>query len=160
MRGRGGFSLPEMMTVLVIFGIMAMLAMPRWEGVLAHIRTRGAASRVATDLAFTRQLAARSGRGARLEIEASRDCPAPSPRGASGHRYRIMITGVDSVATMVDLRLDAGPVCLTSNQSGRVVFNSSGLTAGFNNRTLSVQQGKHAPTLLTVSAVGRVRRRW
>lgn len=154
----GGFSLAEVMVAIVIFGIMAMLAMPRWEGVLARIRTRGAAARVAADLAYTRQMAARTGRRARLEIEASADCPSPRT-GVAGHRYRIIVAGPDSVAALVDLRVDAGRVCLTSNQSARVVFTSSGLPVGFNNRTLSLRQGKHPPTLLTVSAVGRVRRR-
>lgn len=157
--GRGGFSLPEMMTVIVIFGIMAMFGMPAWEAVLAQVRTRGAAQRVAVDLAYTRQLAARTGRSARLEIERSPDCPAPRT-GAAGHRYRIIVGGTDSVAAVVDLRLDAGRVCLISNQSGRVVFHSSGLVAGFNNRTLSLQQGRYAPSLLTISALGRVRRHY
>ena len=98
--GRDGFSLPEMMTVLVIMGIMAMMAMPRMEGVLAQIRTKGAASRVAADLAYARQMAARTGRRARLEIEPSPDCPAPHT-GASGHRYRIIVAGPDSVAAVV-----------------------------------------------------------
>jgi prepilin-type N-terminal cleavage/methylation domain-containing protein len=153
---RGGFSLVEMMTVLVVFGIMAMMAMPTLEAVLAQVRTRGAASRVAADLAYARQVAARTGRRARLEIEPSADCPAPRT-GAAGHRYRIIVAGPDSVASLVDLRLDAGRVCLTSNQSGRVVFTSSGLVAGFNNRTISLQQGRYSPTLLTVSALGRIR---
>lgn len=157
-RGTGGFSLAEVMVVIVVFGIMAMIAMPKWEGVLARIRTRGAAARVAADIAYTRQMAARTGRRARLEIEPSADCPPPD-FGAAGHRYRIIISGRDSVAALVDLRMDAGPVCLTSNQSSRIVFTSNGLTAGFNNRTLSLRQGNHKPTLLTVSAVGRVRRR-
>jgi prepilin-type N-terminal cleavage/methylation domain-containing protein len=155
----GGFSLPEMMTVVVIFGIMAMIAMPTCEAVLAQVRIRGAASRVAADLAYARQLAARTGRSARLEIERSPDCPAPRI-GAAGHRYRIIVAGSDSVASLVDLRMDAGRVCLISNQSPRVVFTSSGLVAGFNNRTLSVQQGRYSPTLLSVSALGRVRRHY
>lgn len=161
MRGHEGFSLAEMMVVIVVFGLMAMLGLPKLEAFLAHVRTRGAASRVAADLAYTRQLAARMGRRARLEIEPAVDCPAP-PHGASGHVYRVIVSGMgtDSVAARVDLRLDAGRVCLTSNQSPQVVFLSSGLPMGFNNRTLSVQQGSHTPAYLTVSSVGRVMRRW
>lgn len=159
MRGRSGFSLAEMMVVIVVFGLLAMLGLPRWEAFLAHVRTRGAVARVAADLAYTRQLAARTGRRARLEVQPSADCPAPRT-GASGHRYRIIVAGPDSVAAQVDLRLDAGRICLTTNQSPQVVFTSAGLTAGFNNRTLSVQQGSHAPAHLTVSAVGRVLRRY
>ena len=154
---RGGFSLLEVVTAIAVFGLLAALAMPRFEALLAHIRTRGAASRLAADLAYTRQVAARSGRPARLQIEPSRDCPAPR-RGVGGHRYRIFAG--DSVIATVDLRLDAGRVCLLSNQSGRVVFHSNGLLAGFNNRTLTVRQGRYAADLVVVSAVGRVRRRF
>jgi prepilin-type N-terminal cleavage/methylation domain-containing protein len=156
-RARGGFSLLEVMTAIAVFGLMAAIAIPRWEALLAHIRTRGAANRVAADLAYTRQAAARWGQSARLQIEPSRDCPAPRG-GAGGHRYRIMVK--DSVLATVDLRIDAGRVCLVSNQSGRVVFRSSGLLAGFNNRTLSIRQGTYAADLVVVSAVGRIRRRF
>ena len=161
MHVREGFSLAEMMVVIVVFGLLAMLGLPKWEAFIAHVRTRGAASRVAADLAYTRQLAARTGRRARLEIEPATDCPAPRT-GASGHRYRVIVSGMgaDSVAALIDLRLDAGRICLTSNQSPQVVFTSAGITAGFNNRTLSVQQESHTPAQITVSAVGRVMRRW
>lgn len=155
--GRGGFSLLEVMTAIAVFGLLAAIAMPRFEAFLAHVRTRGAASRVAADLAYTRQAAARWGRTASLQIEPSRDCPAPR-RGAGGHRYRIMVG--DSVLAAVDLRIDAGRVCLLSNQSAQVVFHSNGLLAGFNNRTLTVRQGRYAADLVVVSAIGRVRRRF
>jgi prepilin-type N-terminal cleavage/methylation domain-containing protein len=155
--GRGGFSLVEVMTAIAVFGLMAAIAMPRFEALLAHIRTRGAASRVAADLAYTRQVAARWGRPARLQIESSRDCPAPR-RGVGGHRYRIMVD--DTVLATVDLRIDAGRVCLISNQSARVVFRSNGLLAGFNNRTLTIRQGGYDADLVVVSAIGRVRRRY
>ena len=154
---RGGFSLLEVMTAIAVFGLMAALAIPRWEALLAHIRTRGAASRVAADLAYTRQAAARWGRSARLQIEPSPDCTAPRG-GAAGHRYRIVVG--DSVIARVDLRVDAGRVCLASNQGGRVVFHSSGVVAGFNNRTLAVRQGRYPADLVIVSAVGRIRRRF
>ena len=77
--------------------------------------------------------------------------------GAAGHRYRIIVAP-ESVAALVDLRLDGAPVCLTTNQSAEVVFNSRGLVVGFNNRTMTVRQGNHPPASLTVSAVGRILR--
>lgn len=152
----GGFSLTEVLLALAVFGILMGIMAPRFEAMLAHTRARGALNRVAVDLAYTRQMAVRTGVRARLVIEPARDCPPPI-RGAAGHRYRI-IAGPDSLVYRVDLRLDGSPVCLTSNQSGEVVFNSRGLVEGFNNRTISVRQGTHAPVYLTVSAVGRVLR--
>ncbi len=153
---RKGFSLVELMLTLTILGILVAIMAPRFEATLAGIRSRGALNRVAGHLAYTRHMAVRTGHRARLRVEPSADCPAPRV-GAAGHRYRIIV-GADSVAALVDLRVDGVPVCLTTNQSAEVVFNSRGLIVGFNNRTMSVRQGDHPPVSLTVSAVGRVLR--
>src|SRR5688500_10214016 len=107
------------MVTLAMFGILMVILVPRFQATLAHIRARGALNRVAVDLAYTRHLAVRSGGPARLQVEPSADCPPPRV-GAAGHRYRI-IAGPDSLATLVDLRLDGSPVCLTTNQSAEVV---------------------------------------
>jgi Tfp pilus assembly protein FimT len=149
----------ELVLALVVVGILAALAEPRMERMMAIARTRGAVNRVAADLAYTRQLAARSGRRARLAIETSRDCPVPSG-GMGGHRYVVIRGGPDSVAVRRDLRLDGARVCLVSNGSGPVTFRSNGVLVGFNNRTIVVRQDDHPPDTLTVSAVGRVRRRY
>jgi type IV fimbrial biogenesis protein FimT len=156
MEARGGYTLTELIVTLLIFGILLAIAAPRLDAWLAHVRARGALNRVAVHLAYTRQMAVRTGGRARLEVEPSPDCPAPR-NGAAGYRYRIFAGG-DSLMLMVNLRLDGAPVCLTTNQSGAVVFDSRGLVLGFNNRTMSVRQGSHPPVSLTVSAVGRVLR--
>ena len=153
---RGGYTLTELIVTLVIFGILMAIAAPRFDAMLAHVRARGALNRVAVHLAYTRQMAVRTGGRARLEVEPSPDCPPPR-FGAAGYRYRIFAGG-DSLVYLVNLRLDGGRVCLTTNQSAEVVFNSRGLVVGFNNRTMSVRQGSHPPVSLTVSAVGRVLR--
>jgi prepilin-type N-terminal cleavage/methylation domain-containing protein len=153
---RGGYTLTELIVTLVIFGILLAIAAPRLDAWLAHVRARGALNRVAVHLAYTRQMAVRTGGRARLQVEPSPDCPAPL-NGAAGYRYRIFAGG-DSLVYLVNLRLDGAPVCLTTNQSAEVVFNSRGLVVGFNNRTMSVRQGNHPPVSLTVSAVGRVLR--
>lgn len=152
----GGFSLVEVMVTLVVFGILMAIMAPRFEAALAHIRSRGALNRVAGHLMYTRHLAVRTGTRARLQVEPSADCPSPRI-GAAGHRYRIIVAP-ESVAAVVDLRLDGSPVCLSTNQSAAVVFDSRGLVVGFNNRTMTVRQGDHPPVSLTVSAVGRVLR--
>lgn len=153
---KGGFSLVELVLAVAVLGILMVIAAPRLEGALAQIRSRGALNRVAGHLAYTRHLAVRTGGRARLEVVPSGDCPSPRT-GTAGHIYRIVLAP-DSIVAQVDLRLDGAPVCLSTNQSSGVVFNSRGLVLGFNNRTMSVRQGDHHPVSLTVSAVGRIYR--
>lgn len=155
-RGRRGFTLAELLVTLCIIAIAAALAVPPFQAAMAYFRTRTAIARLTADLAYTRQLAARNGQRARLVVERSPDCPEAA--GASGHRYRVAVTvnGAEQVAARVDLRLGGGRICLFSNQSSEVVFNSRGLLVGFNNRTLTVREGSHPPRTITVSAVGRV----
>ena len=158
-KGRGGSALAELVAVVAIIGILAAIAMPRMERTLAVIRTRGAANLLAADLARTRHMAVKTGRRARLVLEPSADCTAG--RGwTAGHRYRIVIAGRDSVAARVDLRLDRKRLCLATNAGPEVVFTSRGLLRGFNNRTMVLRQGSHPADTLTLSAVGRVRRRY
>jgi Tfp pilus assembly protein FimT len=154
-----GATLHELVMSLVIVGILAALAAPRMERMMAVVRTRGAVNRLAADLAYTRQLAARSGQRARLAVERSSDCPA-APGGWGGYRYRIVRGGPDSVVVVRNLRVDDAPICVWANGSGPVTFRSSGLLAGFNNRTIVVRQEDNVPDTLTLSVVGRVRRRY
>jgi prepilin-type N-terminal cleavage/methylation domain-containing protein len=158
-RGNRGFTLYELAVVLAVFGIAVTLAVPRLERAAALARTRGAANRLAADLAYTRTLATRTGCSARLVLERAAGCPAPAGWTA-GYRYRILRCGPDSVAARRDLRLDGAPLCVAANGPVPVTFRSSGVLAGFNNRTLVVRQGDHPADTLTLSAVGRVRRRY
>lgn len=158
-RTRAGFTLHELTVVVVVFGIAVAIASPRLERLAALARTRGAANRLAADLAYTRQLASRGGCSARLVLERSGDCTAPSGWTA-GHRYRVLRCGRDSVAARRDLRVDGAPLCVASNGAAAVVFRSNGVLAGFNNRTIVIRQGTHPPDTLTLSAVGRVMRRY
>jgi prepilin-type N-terminal cleavage/methylation domain-containing protein len=151
-------TLHELVIVLVIIGIVAALAGPRLEGMTAVIRTRGAANRLAGDLAYTRHLAVRSGQRARLLVEPAADCSGAG--GTAGHRYRLIVVAPESIAVTRDLRLDGARLCLWANGTGPVTFNSNGVLAGFNNRTLIVRQGTYPPDTLTLSAVGRIRRRF
>lgn len=158
-KGNAGFTLPEMLVVLVIVGIMAAMVAPRMTLWAALVRTRGATNRIAADLAYTRQLAARTGRRARLVLERSANCPAP-PGWTAGHRYRVVRAGADSIAAQRDLRLDGSPLCVAANGTGPVEFRTTGVLVGFDNRTIVVRQGSYPSDTLTLSAVGRVRRRY
>jgi prepilin-type N-terminal cleavage/methylation domain-containing protein len=159
-RTRGaGFTLYELAVVVAVMGIALAMAVPRLERMAALARTRGAANRLAADLAYTRHLATRTGCSARLVLERAPGCPAPAGWTA-GHRYRILRCGADSVVARRDLRVDGAPLCVAANGPVAVTFRSNGVVAGFNNRTMVVRQGTHPADTLTLSSVGRVRRRY
>jgi Tfp pilus assembly protein FimT len=128
------------------------------NGFAVHLRTRAAANQVAADLAYTRTLAVRDGWRARLVIDPAPDCPAPAP-GVAGHRYRIVAGAGEAVVARRDLRAEGGRICLGSNRSREVVFNSRGLPIA-QNRTLTVREAGFSADTLLLSAVGRVLRRY
>lgn len=158
-RRKGGFTTIEMIIAVLIMGIMFAIVAPRLVRFAAIVRTRGAVNRIAADLAYARQLATRTGRRARLVLEASGDCAAP-PGWTGGHRYRVLKSEADSVAALRELRLDGAPLCVMANGPGPVEFRSTGVLVGFDNRTIVVRQGQYPSDTLTLSAVGRVRRRY
>ena len=54
---RPGFSLGEMLIVVVVMSIVAAAALPKWTGSLQKLRVANAAARIAGDLARTRSAA-------------------------------------------------------------------------------------------------------
>lgn len=148
-----GYTLYEMMATLVIAGIAMSFAIPSLEGVLRRERVRGAMNRLAGDLEFTRMAAVRNGRSAVFRFTPAPGCPRPGGTG-----YRIRINGTSTV-----LRewypADGVPVCFRTNNSDSLIYNSRGLLAPFNNRTIRGELGG-ARDSLTVSSVGRIYRRF
>jgi prepilin-type N-terminal cleavage/methylation domain-containing protein len=157
--GGGGHTLLELLTAVAVVGIALAVALPRLEGWLVHLRTRAAAVALASDLALARAAAVREGRRVALVVEPAADCPSPEP-GVAGLRYRVEV--VESGRLLATRSLQGGPrpLCLSSNRSDRVVFDPRGLLAGHNNRTLVLRQGGAAADTITLSAVGRVLRRF
>lgn len=159
MRRRAGFTLVEVGVVVAVIGIAAAIAVPRMAGMLAHLRTRAATNALAADIAYARSLAVKRGERVRLQIEPAAGCPAPSP-GAAGDGYRVL-AGVEGVVVRrTGLRGLGGRLCLSSNRSAELVFDTRGLPVGHNNRTFVVRDRAYPADTLSFSAVGRVLRRF
>jgi type IV fimbrial biogenesis protein FimT len=144
-----GYTLMEMMVTMTIAGIMMSMAVPRMEAFIRRERVRGAANRLAVDLAYTRMLAMRNGSSAVLRFTPDPRCPY-----GVGAGYRIGLRG-RVAALRTQLAEPGATFCYDSNGSDTVVFNSRGILAPFNNRTIRVADG-NAKDSLTLSVAGRI----
>ena len=88
-RRTAGFSLIEMVTVLVMLGILVGIAAPSMRGMTATTKLERAREQLMGDLLYARMLAIRSGQSATL-------CPLPSQNG-----YQIRRDDTDCTSTDV-----------------------------------------------------------
>jgi len=144
-----GFTLVELITVLVVIAIGAAIAFPRLEGMAARARARGALDQVSADLYLARTLAVREGTRTVLRFQRRTDRP-------ECHRptYSLVVRSTpERTVRVTDLRL--GPsACLRLGTVDSLVFNSRGLPSGGLNRKVYVVQPGHTDSL-TFSLLGR-----
>jgi type IV fimbrial biogenesis protein FimT len=155
-----GFTLVELLTVVVILAILVGVVAPRLSGQLSRLRTGDALSQITADLHYARMLAVRSGRTVVLRPEpAAGGCVPAAARMAVG-AYQIVVRGdVPRVVKREVLDGGAAGLCVEMNGGDSIAFNGRGLLHGFNNRTVWARHGS-ARDSLTISAVGRVLRRY
>jgi Tfp pilus assembly protein FimT len=134
-------------------GILASLAVPRMERFVRYTRVRGAAVMVRQDLQFARMLAIRSGHGAVVRFFQAPECAWAGRQG--GNRYLVAPRAPDTAAARMSLRMLGERLCLNLNGSDSLVYNSRGLLAPFNNRTIWVAEADVRDSI-TVSVAGRV----
>src|SRR3712207_5741690 len=90
-RNTVGFSLPELVTVLVLIGILASLAGPSITGLVDRVKARGALDRVATDVYWARMQAVRSGRSVTVRFLPDPGCTASHTGAAAYRRYTVTV---------------------------------------------------------------------
>ncbi len=144
-----GYTLMEMMVALTVAGILMSMVGPRMEAMVRRERVRGVTNRLAADLEYTRMLAVRSGSSAVLRFIRDARCPR---RGGAGYHVA-MLGRADAIRTWTT---ETGvTVCLETGNADSVVYNSRGLLAPFNNRTVWAVDGGVRDSL-TVSVAGRI----
>jgi prepilin-type N-terminal cleavage/methylation domain-containing protein len=147
--GPPGFSLIELLTALVLLGVLASLAAPSLAATIDGIRSRSALEQFITDLSYARLLALRG--GARVEMRlawnAAGSCVASYTLIEAGETERIARSVV----------LDGRRVCLASNNRNPIVFNTRGIPHGVFARSVWVERKGGADTL-RISQLGRVYR--
>jgi prepilin-type N-terminal cleavage/methylation domain-containing protein len=138
-----GFTLVELLVVLLILAVAASMGVPRLGAALDRIATDGAARDVTTALATARAAAVLQGTRARLRIAA--DSLRIDREGAHGWEPYARWPG--PAASGVGLQVS----------NPEIVFGPLGLGWGLANTRVELRRGSQIETI-TTSRLGRVRR--
>lgn len=148
-----GFSLLELLVVLVISGIMLSIATPRFGRFITRLEMDGAANTIVADLYHARMLAVREGEDVAVrfyKVSARPRCYSP--------RYQIVVLGTpERVVKHQDLGDGVGRGCLDVGAVRQVRFGPRGLPTGAMNRTVRVGRDGYEARF-RMSLLGRVYR--
>jgi type II secretion system protein H len=143
---RGGFTLTELLIVLIVAAIITSMALPKMFSFIRHLNARSATSQVVADLTMARTQAVREGRTVSLRVTGAGTYQLTVDQGA---------TVVRTVKT-VSVRGGQRDISL-SPSTARVIFDSRGMLAtGSTPQVLVTRTGK--TDTVSISAVGRVYR--
>jgi prepilin-type N-terminal cleavage/methylation domain-containing protein len=137
---RKAFTLPELVLVLAVVGILTGLALPRLSGAMDRIEVEEAANRLIAAHSRARIMAMTRGQVVLLSID-----PAQLTISAQG-KTEPLWSDIGPAAVGVEL---AGP-------ARQFTFSPGGTTVGFSNATFQLTRGSATRTLV-ISRLGRIR---
>lgn len=143
---RGGFSLIELLAVLVLVGLVLALAGPKFTATIRYFTARSATSQVVADLALTRTTAVREGRSASLRVLT-----------ASTYAVVVDAEGTTADRTVKSVTLEGAARGVSLGTVGtRITFDSRGMRRNATER-LTVTRSEGID-VVNVTIVGRVLR--
>lgn len=148
-RSRGGFSMAELLAVVVLLGILVAIAAPRMSGVVSAAGRGSAVNQLAVDLSLTRMRAIRAGSRARLVINSTGTAYSVELRGTDG-------TVLEQVKTVSLLRDYPGLTLSPANDS--VVFDGRGLRRAGATAIVASKAAVSTKDTLIISPLGKVTR--
>jgi prepilin-type N-terminal cleavage/methylation domain-containing protein len=137
---RKAFTLPELMLVVALAGILTGLALPHLSGAMDRIEVQGAANRLIAAHQRARIMAITRGQVVLLSIDSTR--LTISLQGGTGSLW----SDIGPASAGVEL---AGP-------ARQFTFSPGGITLGLSNATLQLTRGSATRTLV-ISRLGRIR---
>jgi prepilin-type N-terminal cleavage/methylation domain-containing protein len=144
-RRRGGFTLAEILIVLVIIGIALAMAVPRMQAALHQSSVQSALNNVASDVTLARLRAVRTATRTALVVN------------AAGTGYMVVVDPAGAVDTFKTVSFATEYRGLTlSPVNDTVIFDSRGLLVQGTGTIRATRQGR--TDSLTISGVGRVYR--
>lgn len=143
---RGGYTLAELLIVIVIMGIVASIAVPRLSGMIRNLSARSAVSKVVSDLTLARTQAVREGRTVSLRVVSAGSYRVTLDNGATPIRT---IKTVDVSGTQKNISLEPTNTVIS--------FDPRGMLRPGSGDRLVVKRGTSTDSV-SISAVGRVYR--
>ena len=144
-RGNSGFTVIELLWVIVLMGLMAMLGIPRIRDALQKQNVRGARVAAVAHVVKARNVAVQRGCRATVHLRSSGAIWVTACRTAGA--------GLDTLGGMDDLHERYGVTLSASRDS--VQFDPRGLSLGNQSATIAFTNTLATDTI-TINAVGRV----
>ncbi len=149
MRTISGYSLVEVLVVLVIISVLAGLASVRFVDQLFHQRLNHAVRTLMSDLRWARQLAIAEGQSVRIVL-------SPDDERYQIERLSQPGVSVSGIRNLRDRRQGFGDVNLVSSSGGNeITFQPNGITTDWT--TITLRNVKGEEKRITVILTGRVR---
>jgi len=146
---RHGFTLIEMLMVVVIISLTTLMAVPRFRSAVNRSNMLGARAKVMASFATARATAASSGRVTTLNVNANRVWVTATPR----RKAPIVGNTVDTIVLPKNLSTMYGVTATPSN--GTVNIGQTGLGTGGAETSIILSHGNLADTI-RISQYGRV----
>jgi type II secretion system protein H len=141
---RAGFSLIEMLIVVVVIGLMTLIALPRLADAFAQNNLNSARAKIISLYSVARATASGSSRTTVLRLSGNRIYVVASPR-LDG------VAGIDTVTPVENINTEYGITASVSSDS--ILLDQSGL--GRNGSTVILSKSGRADTV-TISQYGQI----
>jgi type II secretion system protein H len=144
MRTRGGFTVIELLVVMLLAGIVLGTALPQMNRAMAQSRVQRAASVVTADLQLAHSMAARQRRPVQIEVDSTLRRLQVRDVGSSTTVYSQRLLGTDG---------EFGLTRVTANRTSVIVYPH-----GVANRSLTITlRANDQVRTVTMSRAGQIR---